>query len=81
MVLPGWRGSAALGAVSRGGPEAFVEDLGTPRSVRELRPPSTFPPPGAPPPLPFRPNTPPGLWLRALLGGQDCGLGVPCPLL
>lgn len=81
MVLPGRRGSAALGAASRGGPKAFVEDLGTQKSVRDLRPPPAFPPPRAPAPLPFRPNTPSGLWLRALLGGQDCRLGVPCPLL
>lgn len=78
---PSGRGFAALGAASRGGPKAFVEDLGTQKSVRDLRPPPAFPPPRALAPLPFRPNTPSGLWLRALLGGQDCSLGVPCPLL
>ena len=35
LVLPGRRGSAALGAASRGGPKAFVEDLGTQKSVRD----------------------------------------------
>ena len=80
LVLPSRRGSAAWGAACRGGPTALGEDLRTPRSVRETRRLPACPPPCPRSSSPL-PHTPVGVWLRALLGGSDCSLGVPCPLL
>lgn len=68
LQTPGRRDSAALGTAALCSLAAFVEDL---RDKEEVRGPSAAPTPGAGPVhIPF------GLWLRALLGDQDSGLGV-----